>query len=53
MFVAKPAEEFYVHEQIDRALMASSDWAILGVRVRAVSPDEQPLAERLLAAPTL
>jgi hypothetical protein len=53
LFVAPATEEAQVRELIERALREATGWAVLRTRPRPISPEEQPLAARLAATPSL
>ena len=52
LFVATAADEAEVRKRIDGALQDGSGWAVLHAGPRPVSPQERPLAARLVAGPT-
>jgi hypothetical protein len=50
LFVATPTDEKGVRERIESTLRAGQGWSVLDTRARPVSPNEQPLARRLMTS---
>jgi len=53
LFIATSRDELEVRERIVRSLRDVPGWVLHRTEPRPVSPDDEPLARRLAAAPTL